>query len=208
MLAVVLLLASLVGATLLGLELYHGNHSPEAGSIDLGAIEDLREYIAKQDKRQIRLEKEVSGLSDRVGELNTALHRFEEQLATRSDSKTSNDHPSPRQETVNINEQRFLSAGFDAEQAAALVKLTNEYELEKLYLRDRAIREGWMGTQRFLEAMTELDSEAQLIEDELDEESFDGDDLYKTVGKLGSGEPGGQVNIDALQKCFINISYK
>ena len=42
----------------------------------------------------------------------------------------------------------------------------------------------------------------------LDEESFDGDDLYKTVGKLGSGEPGGQVNIDALQKCFINISYK
>ena len=42
----------------------------------------------------------------------------------------------------------------------------------------------------------------------LDEESFDGDELYKTVGKLGSGDPGGQVNIDALQKCFINISYK
>lgn len=42
----------------------------------------------------------------------------------------------------------------------------------------------------------------------LDEESFDGDDLYKTVGRVGSEEPRGQVNIDALQKCFINISYK
>ena len=42
----------------------------------------------------------------------------------------------------------------------------------------------------------------------LDEESFDGDDLYKTVGRVGSEEPRGQVNIDALQKCFINLSYK
>jgi len=42
----------------------------------------------------------------------------------------------------------------------------------------------------------------------LDEESFDGKDHYKTVGSTGSGEAGGQVNIDALQKCFINLSYK
>jgi len=45
-------------------------------------------------------------------------------------------------------------------------------------------------------------------EKSLDEESFDGKDHYKTVGSTGSAEPGGQVNIDALQKCFINISYK
>jgi len=28
------------------------------------------------------------------------------------------------------------------------------------------------------------------------------------VGTMGPGEAAGQVNIDALQKCFINISYK
>jgi hypothetical protein len=45
-------------------------------------------------------------------------------------------------------------------------------------------------------------------EKSLEEESFDGKDHYKTVGSLGSDAPGGQVNIDALQKCYINISYK
>ena len=42
----------------------------------------------------------------------------------------------------------------------------------------------------------------------LAEENFDGRDHYKTVGSMGKGEPIGQVNIDALQKCFINISFK
>jgi hypothetical protein len=42
----------------------------------------------------------------------------------------------------------------------------------------------------------------------LEEESFDGKEHYNTVGVMGAGEPGGQVNIDALQKCYINISYK
>ena len=42
----------------------------------------------------------------------------------------------------------------------------------------------------------------------LAEESFDGKDHYKTIGTIGAGDPAGQVNIDALQKCFINISFK
>lgn len=45
-------------------------------------------------------------------------------------------------------------------------------------------------------------------EEVLAEETFDGRDHFTTVGTIGSGEPAGQVNIDALQKCFINISFK
>ena len=40
------------------------------------------------------------------------------------------------------------------------------------------------------------------------EESFDGKDHYTTVGTMGTGDPTGRVKIDALQKCYINISYK
>lgn len=39
-------------------------------------------------------------------------------------------------------------------------------------------------------------------------ESFDGKDHYTTVGTMGTGNPVGKVNIDALQKCYINISFK
>jgi hypothetical protein len=44
--------------------------------------------------------------------------------------------------------------------------------------------------------------------DVLADESFDGKDHFTTVGSMGTGEPAGQVNIDALQKCFINLSFK
>ena len=37
---------------------------------------------------------------------------------------------------------------------------------------------------------------------------FDGKDHYTTVGTMGTGDPTGRVKIDALQKCYINISYK
>jgi len=42
----------------------------------------------------------------------------------------------------------------------------------------------------------------------LSEDALSGKDHYKTVGTLGPGKPVGKLNIDALQKCFINISYK
>jgi hypothetical protein len=40
------------------------------------------------------------------------------------------------------------------------------------------------------------------------EDTQTGKDYYKTVGTMGEGKPAGQLNIDALQKCYINISYK
>lgn len=40
------------------------------------------------------------------------------------------------------------------------------------------------------------------------ERTESGKDYFKTVGTMGTGNPTGQLNIDALQKCFINISYK
>jgi len=45
-------------------------------------------------------------------------------------------------------------------------------------------------------------------EEVLTEETFDGKDHYKTLGTIGTGEPVGKVNIDALQKCYITISFK
>jgi hypothetical protein len=40
------------------------------------------------------------------------------------------------------------------------------------------------------------------------EEIPSGKDHYKSVGTMGGGTPGGKLTIDALQKCYINISYK
>jgi len=42
----------------------------------------------------------------------------------------------------------------------------------------------------------------------LSEETQTGKDHFKTVGTIGKGKPAGELKIDALQKCYINISYK
>jgi hypothetical protein len=43
---------------------------------------------------------------------------------------------------------------------------------------------------------------------EVSEDGPSGDDYFRTAGTLGNGNPVGQLNIDALQKCYINISIK
>jgi len=42
----------------------------------------------------------------------------------------------------------------------------------------------------------------------ISEETPSGKDHLKTVGTMGSNTPTGKLSIDALQKCYINISYK
>jgi len=42
----------------------------------------------------------------------------------------------------------------------------------------------------------------------LSEETASGKDHFTTVGTMGEGDPVGKVNIDALQKCYINLSFK
>ena len=40
------------------------------------------------------------------------------------------------------------------------------------------------------------------------QESFDGEEHYRTTGAYGDDSPEGKVTIDALKKCFINLSIK
>jgi len=52
----------------------------------------------------------------------------------------------------------LLEQGYPAQDAARLERLFEESELQLLYLRDQATREGWAGTPRFLQAVYELRS--------------------------------------------------
>jgi hypothetical protein len=44
--------------------------------------------------------------------------------------------------------------------------------------------------------------------DVVSEESHDGKNHFTTSGTMGTGEVHGLVKIDALQKCYINLSFK
>jgi hypothetical protein len=40
------------------------------------------------------------------------------------------------------------------------------------------------------------------------DESFDGREHYRSMGTIGAGEPASELRIDALQKCFVGVSFK
>jgi hypothetical protein len=66
-----------------------------------------------------------------------------------------------------------LAAGFSPEEVARFRARLDELELERLYLRDRAAREGWLDTPRFREQSDALGRAFLGLRDEFDEGLYD-----------------------------------
>jgi S1-C subfamily serine protease len=45
--------------------------------------------------------------------------------------------------------------------------------MERLYLRDRAVREGWIGDERYRQERSQLDARLESLRDELSEKEYD-----------------------------------
>ena len=67
----------------------------------------------------------------------------------------------------------LIKAGLDSFTAQEIARKQNDVELRRLELRDNAIREGYMGTDRFREEITQLREEEVRVRDEIDETSYD-----------------------------------
>jgi len=77
--------------------------------------------------------------------------------------------PAPRR----FDEEALVDAGFRPADAQHLRELYETVDLERLYLRDRATREGWMGTPRFAEESRALDERLDRLRPELGEDNYD-----------------------------------
>jgi membrane-associated protease RseP (regulator of RpoE activity) len=76
----------------------------------------------------------------------------------------------------------LVRAGFSESDVAAFRARFDEIELERLYLRDRAIREGWYRSPRYAEESARLSHTFDALRDDF------GDELYDW-GLFASGQP-------------------
>lgn len=134
------------------------------------------------------LQKEIAArqqLAQTVARLEKELHELKTQLAPRSsvESTPTITHAAPaaaapQPDTTQTNEPVFDE---DALRAAGLsmttVKQTRErleqLEMDRLFLRDRAIREGWMGTVRYSNEVEKLEGRKQDINNSLGDSGYD-----------------------------------
>lgn len=71
-----------------------------------------------------------------------------------------------------FNQQALIDAGMEQDAAEQLKARFEKVELEKLYLRDQAVREGWAGGRRFRHALEKIEAQTEGLKDELDEKTY------------------------------------
>ncbi len=96
-------------------------------------------------------------LADEVNELRDTLQMLEQRLDGLTEHSQENDVPPPRAGgSRQIDVATLIAAGFDQNEAAFLTDRWGQQQMERLYLRDQAIREGWIDTPRYTQALREL----------------------------------------------------
>ncbi len=139
-----------------------GEPSVAASSSEQALLRSLVARVRDHKLQTLRLEEQLTTLTDQVASLTETVSRLEREAAK-----------DPRPPSRQTDEASFIAAGFDPATAADLAKRLNQLALEEIYLRDQAIREGWIGTQQYQEARAELQHQTEAFQAELDEDAYD-----------------------------------
>ena len=75
--------------------------------------------------------------------------------------------------TGRLDQQTLLAAGVEPGVASEYLRRQNRLEMERLELRDRASRQGWLDSDRFLEQMGKLEADAGALREEIGDDSYD-----------------------------------
>lgn len=123
-------------------------------------IEEMAEQLESLEQR---LEGTAAVISDPQALATAAIEQTIAELETSAEAVD----PDERQL------QRYIEAGFSPARAEALKARQDEISLERIFLRDRARREGWMGTQRYREELQRIDGRVDQLRQELGDEDYD-----------------------------------
>jgi len=138
----------------------------------------LRELMQKEVNARKELQSQLKAVTARLESLenNQVSVAANTQPTGASDSSTIIRTTNNRQGVSRpgwINAQALLDAGLDEFQANKIRQVYEDVEMQRLYLRDRAIREGWIGDERYRQEREQLDTRLESLRDELSEKEYD-----------------------------------
>ncbi|MGD2160887.1 MAG: PDZ domain-containing protein [Gammaproteobacteria bacterium] len=131
------------------------------------------------DKARIQLlEEQVRYLNARLDELEQKVtasveQRAESDAGTKAANATSMaDTPITRQSPM-LTTDNLVKSGIDPVIAVDIVRRKNDFDLKLLELRDRAMREGYLGTGRYQRELNALMVENVVLRDEIGDDAYD-----------------------------------
>lgn len=129
------------------------------------------------EQRMLAMEVRWSGMSDQLDQLSRRVIDLEMQLARQTAAAANDlDDSTPEALPIDTAEDRqsaLVFVGVDRRTAADIVSRESDLAMQRLDLRDRAAREGWLGSERFRDEMNELDELALDLRSEVGDSAFD-----------------------------------
>ena len=137
---------------------------------DIAALQQTQQA---SQQHQLTLEERINELTKQVTLLKSAI----EEQTSQTESISSNEAPQiSREQLQEIHnpfmleppisdeekETRLISYGFTNNDIKEFKALEDQVELDRLYLRDQAMRENWINTPRYREELQQLSSENEL----------------------------------------------
>lgn len=155
----------------------------ETHQTDSAGTSEILDRLLKEVERAA-LERQA--LTERHEALQVQMERIEEKLAFAVVDGVGASQTPPRESALEASQtspstaqpedpelQALLDAGFDTYEVADIRRRAGEAEMERLYLRDRAIREGYFRTERYQDELDALESPESLLRAQLGEEALD-----------------------------------
>lgn len=131
----------------------------------------IQTRLDRETAQRRLLERRVQELSDKLASLGNITPGSRGQpTATVASAAGPGETPADLQARAKARTARFLAAGFDAEEERELTRRMDEVAMERLYLRDRARREGWRRTPEYREEARELRNQ---LRNEMGDDTYD-----------------------------------
>jgi hypothetical protein len=162
----------------------------------------MAEIVARLDRAAAarhQLEQEMTALQEKVSALDARLTdaasgNVHSAAPGESGAPASANRDAAADPTIPLA-TRLTALGVDQDHAAEIAQRVNEIDLDRLYLRDQATREGWLNTPRYRETLREVNSDLTALREEVGDDAYDRY-LYATgqvnrvvVGSVMAGSP-------------------
>src|SRR4029453_6300966 len=136
-------------------------------------IDGLSATLQLEVAERQRLEQQIESMSDQVGRLERELA----EVRGPDIRVVAGDGPLPEETAPDAATSEalapFLEAGFDPARAEYVKQLQDDLQLQRLYVRDQAEREGWIRSPRYREAMEAIQQREEGLVQDLGEADYD-----------------------------------
>ncbi len=146
-------------------------------------IERLHNRITALEKTIADIELKLEDINQHKPQQNSSTHKFS------SISKP-------------LTKALLIDAGIDEQLAADIIRKKDEQEFQKLDLKDRAVRESFINTPRYIKELRKLNAQARSVREELGDDTYDrylyasGKPNRVSVASVMQGSPADQAGFE------------